>query len=101
MHVIAGKAVALKEAMEPAFKVYQAQIVKNSKALAAELAKSGYRIVAGGTDTHLFLVDLSGRKMTGKDAAAILDKAGITVNKNLIPFDTQCAADEKTEAPLV
>ena len=89
MHVIAAKEECFKEAMKPEFKTYQKQIVKNSKALAAELAKRGYRIVAGGTDTHLFLVDLTGKAITGKDAAHLLDGAGITVNKNLIPFDQQ------------
>lgn len=89
MHVIAAKAVCFKEALKPEFKTYQKQILKNAKALAAELSKSGYRIVAGGTDTHLFLVDLSDRKMTGKDASGVLDRASITVNKNLIPFDTK------------
>lgn len=87
MHVIAAKAVALKEALKPDFKKYQQQIVKNAKVLAASLSERGYRIVAGGTDTHLMLVDLSAKGITGKDAADALDKARITVNKNLIPFD--------------
>lgn len=87
MHVIAAKAVALKEALAPEFKEYQKQIVKNAKALAAGLARRGYRIVAGGTDTHLLLVDLSNKNISGKDAAEALDEARITVNKNLIPFD--------------
>ncbi|MBU0881568.1 MAG: serine hydroxymethyltransferase [Candidatus Omnitrophica bacterium] len=87
MHVIAAKAVCFKEALSPAFKTYQKQILKNAKALAGEMAKLGYRIVAGGTDTHLFLLDLTAKDVTGKDAAAALDKAGITVNKNLIPYD--------------
>lgn len=89
MHVIAAKAVCFKEALKPEFKKYQAQILKNCKALSNEMGKLGYRIVAGGTDTHLFLADLTNKKITGKEAAAVLDKAGITVNKNLIPFDTQ------------
>lgn len=89
MHVIAAKAVCFKEALRPEFKTYQAQILKNCKALSSEMGKLGYRIVAGGTDTHLFLADLTNKKITGKEAAAVLDKAGITVNKNLIPFDTQ------------
>jgi len=89
MHVIAAKAVCFKEALKPGFKVYQAQVLKNSKALAAEFAKLGYRIVAGGTDTHLFLMDLTSKNITGKDAATALDRANITVNKNLIPFDTK------------
>jgi len=89
MHVIAAKAVCFKEALKPGFKVYQNQVLKNSKALAAEFAKLGYRIVAGGTDTHLFLLDLTSKNITGKDAATALDRANITVNKNLIPFDTK------------
>jgi glycine hydroxymethyltransferase len=89
MHVIAAKAVCFKEALRPEFKTYQKQILKNAKAFSAELAKLGYRIVAGGTDTHLFLVDLSSKNLTGKEAATALDKAGITVNKNMIPFDTK------------
>lgn len=89
MHVIAAKAVCFKEALKPEFKKYQAQILKNCKALSNEMGKLRYRIVAGGTDTHLFLADLTNKKITGKEAAAVLDKAGITVNKNLIPFDTQ------------
>jgi glycine hydroxymethyltransferase len=89
MHVIAAKAVCFKEALKPEFKKYQAQILKNCKALSSEMEKSGYRIVAGGTDTHLFLVDLTNKKITGKEAATALDRTGITVNKNLIPFDTQ------------
>ncbi len=87
MHVIAAKAVCFKEALLPAFKTYQKQILKNSKALSGEMAKLGYRIVAGGTDTHLFLLDLTAKEITGKDAAAALDRTGITVNKNLIPYD--------------
>ncbi len=89
MHVIAAKAVCFGEALRPEFKTYQKQILKNSKAFSEELARLGFRIVAGGTDTHLFLVDLSGRNLTGKTAAAALDVAGITVNKNLIPHDTK------------
>lgn len=88
MHVVAAKAVAFKEAMSAEFKAYQRQIVKNAKALAAALAGENFRIVSGGTDTHLLLVDLSGKNITGKDASAILEEAGITVNKNVIPFDT-------------
>lgn len=87
MHVIAAKAVALKEALSLEFKDYQAQIVKNARALASSLADRGFRIVAGGTDTHLILVDLSDKNISGKEAAEVLDKARITVNKNLIPFD--------------
>ncbi len=89
MHVIAAKAVAFKEALEPKFKDYQAQIVKNAKALADTLSEKGYRIVSGGTDNHLILVDLISKGITGKEAAISLDKAKITVNKNLIPFDKE------------
>jgi glycine hydroxymethyltransferase len=89
MHVIAAKAVCFKEALRPEFRAYQAQIVKNAKVFSEALAKKGYRIVSGGTDTHLFLVDLSSKNLTGKDASRALDRAGITVNKNLIPFDTK------------
>ncbi len=89
MHVIAAKAVALKEALSDEFKVYQSQIVKNAKAMAEEFLSLGYRLVSGGTDNHLFMVDVfKSRNITGKDAANALDRAGITVNKNLIPFDT-------------
>lgn len=89
MHVIAAKAVCFKEALGPEFRTYQDQILKNSRAMSGELAGLGYRIVAGGTDTHLFLVDLTSKNITGKDAATVLDKANITVNKNLIPYDTK------------
>ena len=87
MHVIAAKAVAFKEAMTPEFKSYQQQIVENSKALAEALKVRGFHIVSGGTDNHLFLVDLRPQNLTGKDAEIALDLAGITVNKNAIPFD--------------
>jgi len=89
MHIIAAKAVAFKEAMAEGFNDYQKQIVKNAKALASELNKRGFRLVSGGTDTHLILVDLTNKGITGKDAEKILDAAGITVNKNTIPFDKQ------------
>lgn len=89
MHVIAAKAVALKEAMEPGFKIYQEQIVKNSQALAGALSKKGFRLVSNGTDNHLMLVDLRSKNLTGKQAETCLDEAGITVNKNMIPFDPQ------------
>ena len=89
MHVIAGKAVALKEALSDDFKEYQLQIIKNAKVLADELVSRGYKLVSGGTDNHLMLVDLSEKGITGKDAEAFLDRVGITVNKNAIPFDTQ------------
>jgi glycine hydroxymethyltransferase len=87
MHIIAAKAVCLKEASEPGFRDYAKQIVANAKRLASEIAKSGFRIVSGGTDNHLFLIDLYSRGITGKDAQPALDRAGITVNKNSIPFD--------------
>lgn len=87
MHVIAAKAVALKEAMQPSFKEYQAQIVKNAQALSQALIEKGWRIVSGGTDNHLMLVDLTVKKVTGKEASAGLDRARMTVNKNAIPFD--------------
>ena len=89
MHIIAAKAVCFKEALTGEFKTYQKQILNNSKAFSDELSSLGYRIVAGGTDTHLFLVDLTSKNITGKDASSVLDKIGITVNKNLIPFDTK------------
>jgi len=88
-HIIAAKAVCLKEAMQPAFKAYQQQILKNAATLAAALARHGFRIVSGGTDNHLMLVDLRPKKLTGKIAQEALDKAGITVNKNMIPFDPE------------
>lgn len=89
MHVIAAKAVALKEALTPEFKVYQEQILKNSKSLAAALMQRGFKLVSGGTDNHLMLVDLTGTELTGKVAEETLDKAGITVNKNTVPFETR------------
>jgi glycine hydroxymethyltransferase len=89
MHIIAAKAVCFLEAMKPDFKDYQQQIVKNAKALAVALAARGFRIVSGGTDNHLMLVDLRPKKITGKIAQESLDKAGITTNKNLIPFDPE------------
>ena len=88
MHVIAAKAVCLHEALQPAFREYQRQVVINAKALAAGVAKHGFRIVSGGTDNHLMLVDLRPKEINGKEAQETLDKAGITVNKNAIPFDT-------------
>jgi glycine hydroxymethyltransferase len=87
MHIIAAKAVCLKEAMEPAFVDYQKQIVANAARLASALSSAGFRLVSGGTDTHLMLVDVFSRGLTGKVAEAALGKAGITVNKNAIPFD--------------
>jgi glycine hydroxymethyltransferase len=87
MHVIAAKAVAFKEALEPEFKAYQGQVVKNAKAMAKTLMERGYKVVSGGTENHLMLVDLIGRDATGKDAEAALGKAHITVNKNAVPND--------------
>ena len=89
MHVIAAKAVCFKEALQPAFAVYQAQVVANAAALAKGLAKNGFRLVSGGTDNHLMLVDVGSRDMTGKQCQSALDEAGITVNKNTIPFETR------------
>lgn len=89
MHVIAGKAVCFKEALTPEFKEYQKQIIKNAKVLAEELMNRGFKLVSGGTDNHLMLVDLTNKGVTGKDAEAMLDEVGITVNKNTIPFDKQ------------
>jgi len=92
MHVIAAKAVAFREAMTPQFRVYQRQVVRNCRELARSLEKKGFRIVSGGTDTHLMLVDLIEKGVTGSDASLILEQAGITVNKNLIPFDKKSPA---------
>ncbi len=89
MHVIAAKAVCFLEALQPSFKEYQQQVVQNAKALAGALAHQGYRIVSGGTDNHLMLVDLRPNGLNGKIASEVLDHAGITVNKNGIPFDTE------------
>jgi glycine hydroxymethyltransferase len=89
MHVIAAKAVAFKEALSEEFKTYQAQILKNAKTMADALAGLGFRIVSGGTDNHLFMVDLRPKKITGKEASLVLDRVHITVNKNLIPFDPE------------
>ncbi|EFC3030839.1 serine hydroxymethyltransferase [Escherichia coli] len=87
MHVIAGKAVALKEAMEPEFKTYQQQVAKNAKAMVEVFLERGYKVVSGGTDNHLFLVDLVDKNLTGKEAEAALGRANITVNKNSVPND--------------
>ena len=87
MHVIAAKAACLGEALRPEFRAYAEQIVKNSKAMAEKLAQLGFRIVAGGTDNHCFLVDVSVKGLNGAEAQIALDKVGITVNKNAIPFD--------------
>ncbi len=87
MHIIAAKAVCLKEAMEPEFREYGKQVVSNAKALAAGVASRGYRVVSGGTDNHLFLIDINSRGLVGSIAQPAFDRAGITVNKNAIPFD--------------
>ena len=89
MHVIAGKAVCFHEALQPAFKSYQQQIVKNAAALADGMKRNGYRLVSGGTDNHLMLVDVGAKGITGKDCQIALDEAGITTNKNTIPFETR------------
>jgi glycine hydroxymethyltransferase len=89
MHVIAAKAVAFKEALSPEFREYQRQIVDNARALAEALIAEGFRLVSGGTDTHVMLVDVASKGLTGKVSEAALDKAGLTVNKNAIPFDTK------------
>ncbi|AFS78731.1 serine hydroxymethyltransferase GlyA [Gottschalkia acidurici 9a] len=89
MHVIAGKAVAFGEALKPEFKAYQEQVVKNAAVLAEELQKQGFRIVSGGTDTHLMLVDVKAVGLTGKEAELLLDEAKVTVNKNTIPYDQE------------
>ncbi len=87
MHIIAAKAVGLKEALEPSFKDYQGRVIKNAQALATALTDKGFRLVSGGTDNHLMLVDLTPKGISGKDAEEVLDEVGITVNKNSIPFD--------------
>jgi len=92
VHVIAAKAVALKEAMGDDFRAYQQNVVKNAATLADELMKRGFRIISGGTDNHLMLIDLTNKEITGKEAETALDAAGITVNKNAIPYDTRPAA---------
>jgi glycine hydroxymethyltransferase len=89
MHAIAAKAVAFKEALQPEFKIYQQQIVKNAKALAGALIAKGFKLTSGGTDNHLMLINFTGTEITGKAAEEALDKAGITVNKNTVPFETR------------
>jgi glycine hydroxymethyltransferase len=89
MHVIAGKAVCFQEALQPTFKAYQQQIVKNAAALADGMKRNGFRLVSGGTDNHLMLVDVGAKGLTGKDCQIALDEAGITTNKNTIPFETR------------
>lgn len=92
-HVIAGKAVCFHEALQPEFSQYAGQVVANAKALGEELTKAGYRLISGGTDNHLILIDMTSRGLTGKTAEAALGKAGVTVNKNLIPFDQRKPLD--------
>ncbi len=89
MHVIAAKAVALGEALNPEFKRYQRRVLENAVTLASELTNAGYKLVSGGTDNHLMLIDLTAKDVTGKEAEVALDKAGITVNKNTVPFETR------------
>ena len=89
MHVIAAKAVSFKEALDPKFKRYQKRVLENAKALAQELVGAGFALVSGGTDNHLMLIDLTNKSITGKEAEIALDKAGITVNKNTVPFETR------------
>lgn len=89
VHVIAAKAVAFKEALSDSYKVYQQQVVDNASALGESLVKKGFRLVSGGTDNHLLLIDLSSKEITGKEAEELLEKAGLTANKNAIPFDKQ------------
>ena len=91
MHVIAAKAVAFKEALEPGFKTYQKQVVANARAMAKVFLERGYKVVSGGTDDHLFLLDLVAKNVTGKDAEAKLGEAHITVNKNAVPNDPRSA----------
>jgi len=89
MHVIAAKAVCFHEALQPSFRLYQEQIVRNAKALAEGMRRNSFRLVSGGTDNHLMLVDVGSRGLTGKECQAALDEAGITINKNTIPFETR------------
>jgi glycine hydroxymethyltransferase len=89
MHVIAGKAVCFQEALQPGFKRYQHQILRNARALAEGLQRNGFRLVSGGTDNHLMLVDLAATGVTGRQAEEALDAVGITCNKNMIPYDTR------------
>ena len=89
MHVIAAKAVCFHEALQPGFKAYQEQIVRNAIALAAGMQRNGYRLVSGGTENHVMLVDVGSRGLTGKQCQLALDEAGITTNKNTIPFETR------------
>ena len=87
MHIIAAKALAFREALDPSFKVYAQNIIDNSKTMANELLSKDYKLISGGTDTHVILIDLTNKNVTGKSAEKALEKAGITVNKNMVPFD--------------
>ncbi|EOD01381.1 Serine hydroxymethyltransferase [Caldisalinibacter kiritimatiensis] len=89
MHIIAAKAVSFKEALEDEFKEYQQQVINNAKALADALKQKGFKLVSGGTDNHLILIDLRNKNITGKEAEHLLDEVGITTNKNTIPFDPE------------
>jgi glycine hydroxymethyltransferase len=93
MHVIAAKAIAFREAAEPSFSSYAAQTIANARTVAHELARQGFRLVSGGTDNHLLLVDVTSRGLTGKVAEKALDAAGITVNRNTIPFESRPPLD--------
>src|SRR5262249_36242058 len=93
MHVVAAKAIAFGEALQPTFRQYISQVLANAKTVADELQRSGFRIVSGGTDNHMLLVDVTSRGLTGKVAEKGLDHAGITVNKNMIPFDARKPLD--------
>jgi glycine hydroxymethyltransferase len=92
-HINAGKAICFGEALKPSFKKYAAQIIKNAKKLSETLAKFGFRIISGGTDTHLILIDMTSKNLSGKEAESMLDKAGLSTNKNMIPFDTRKPLD--------
>jgi glycine hydroxymethyltransferase len=92
-HINAGKAICFGEALKPSFKKYAAQIIKNAKKLSETLAKFGFRIISGGTDTHLILIDMTSKNLSGKEAESILDKARLSTNKNMIPFDTRKPLD--------
>jgi glycine hydroxymethyltransferase len=88
-HVIAAKAVAFQEALQPEFKTYGQQVIRNAQAMAAAFTEKGYKIISGGTDNHLMLIDLSPKGVNGRDAEKALERADITVNKNMVPFDTE------------
>ena len=89
MHIIAAKAIAFGEALDPSFKIYAQEVINNAQTMAAAFSDRGYDLISGGTDTHVVLIDLSNKNVNGKVAEKTLEKAGITVNKNMVPFDTQ------------